>query len=72
MKASAENSLTTYRPILASMYVQDGVLLYQDRVIVPPSLRQQVLHHLHACCSPGNVTDGTASSRDCVLTGNVK
>ena len=47
-EASAENSLTTNHPILESMYVQDGVLLYQDRVIVPPSLRQQVLHHLHA------------------------
>ena len=31
-----------------SLYAQEGILLYQDRVVVPPSLRRQVLQHLHA------------------------
>ena len=36
------------RTILDSLYAEEGVLLYQDRVVIPPSLRQQVLKHLHA------------------------
>ena len=36
------------RPICDAVYAQDGVLLYQDRVIVPQPLRRQVLQHLHA------------------------
>ena len=35
-------------PICESVYAQEGVLLYQDRVIVPSSLRSRVLQHLHA------------------------
>lgn len=35
-------------PVCNSVYAQDGVLLYQDRVVVPPSLRERVLRHLHA------------------------
>ena len=31
-----------------SLYAEEGVLLYQDRVVVPPSLRRRVLQNLHA------------------------
>ena len=31
-----------------AFYVHDGVLLYQDRVVVPSSLRNRILWHLHA------------------------
>jgi len=31
-----------------ALYELDGVLLYNDRVVVPPSLRQQVIDTLHA------------------------
>ena len=35
-------------PICESVYAQEGVLLYQDRVIVPSSLRSRILQNLHA------------------------
>ena len=42
-------------PVIASvwhikdlLYIQNGVVLYQDRIFVPPNLRQRVLNHLHA------------------------
>ena len=41
-------SLATLWPICESVYAQEGVLLYQDRVIVPTSLRSRVLQNLHA------------------------
>ena len=41
-------SLEPFWPICESVHVQEGVLLYQDRVIIPLSLRHQVLQHLHA------------------------
>ena len=41
-------ALASLRPISASTYAQDGVLLYQDRVVIPASLRRRVLQHLHA------------------------
>ena len=31
-----------------SLYTVDGVLLYKDRVVIPPSLRSEVLANLHA------------------------
>uniref|UniRef100_A0A1A8A0J0 Gypsy retrotransposon integrase-like protein 1 n=1 Tax=Nothobranchius furzeri TaxID=105023 RepID=A0A1A8A0J0_NOTFU len=34
--------------VCESVYAQDGVLLYCDRVVVPTSLRRAVLQHLHA------------------------
>lgn len=40
--------LATFWPARDSLYVEHGALMYQDRVVVPPSLRQQVLQHLHA------------------------
>lgn len=41
-------TLAVLGPACESVYVQDGVLLHQDRVIVPPSLRGRVLRCLHA------------------------
>ena len=41
-------SLAPLWPICESVYAQEGVLLYQDRVIVPSSLRARVLQNLHA------------------------
>ena len=41
-------STAQYRRIFLSLYVEDGVILYQDRVVVPPTLRRRVLTHLHA------------------------
>ncbi len=49
------DSLNTNDPALAclstireSVYAQEGVLLYQDRVVVPFSLRKRIIQHLHA------------------------
>ena len=44
--AHSHPSLEPFWPICESVYVQEGVLLYQDRVIIPLSLRRQVLQHL--------------------------
>ncbi|XP_068695963.1 uncharacterized protein [Montipora foliosa] len=41
-------SLAPLWPICESVYAQEGVLLYQDRVVVPSSLRSHVLQNLHA------------------------
>ncbi|KAJ8335347.1 hypothetical protein SKAU_G00386890 [Synaphobranchus kaupii] len=41
-------ALASLSPVCESIYAQDGVLLYHDRVVVPPSLREGVLRHLHA------------------------
>ena len=40
--------LTNLWPTCESFYVHEGVLLYQDRVVVPTSLRSRVLQYLHA------------------------
>ena len=44
----SHRSQTPYLPICKSLYAEEGVLLYQDRVVVPPSLRRRVLQNLHA------------------------
>ena len=46
--ASDDPTLTSLRPICESLYAEEGVLLYQDQVVVPPSLRRRVLQNLHA------------------------
>ena len=46
--ASDDPTLTSLRPICESLYAEEGVLLYQDRVVVPPSLRRRVLQNFHA------------------------
>ncbi|XP_032225565.2 uncharacterized protein K02A2.6-like [Nematostella vectensis] len=45
---SRDPDLAPFGPIRDSIYAHEGVLLYQDRVIVPTSLRPRVLQHLHA------------------------
>ena len=37
-----------YLPFFESFYIQDGVIMYRDRVVVPPDLRAEVLKTLHA------------------------
>ena len=45
---SQDPALASLSPICDSLYAHDGVLLYNDRVVVPSSLRQGILQHLHA------------------------
>ncbi|KAK3750834.1 hypothetical protein QZH41_007149 [Actinostola sp. cb2023] len=45
---SNDPALAPFWPIRESIYIQHGVLLYQDRVVLPSSLRRRVLQHLHA------------------------
>ena len=40
--------LAPYLPFRESYYAEDGVILYNDRVVIPPSLRNKVLSTLHA------------------------
>lgn len=43
-----ERQLLPYLPFRDSYYTEDGVILYNDRVVIPPSLRSKVLSNLHA------------------------
>ena len=44
----SDDALASFWPIRDSLYTQEGVLLFQDRVVIPSSLRPRVLAHLHA------------------------
>jgi hypothetical protein len=46
--ARSHPSLEPFWPVCEAVYVHEGVLLHLDRVIIPQSLRRQVLQHLHA------------------------
>ena len=46
--ASDNPTLTSLRPICKSLYAEEGVLLYQNRVVVSTSLHRRVLQNLHA------------------------
>ena len=41
-------AIAEYQRYHDSLYVNDGVVLYQDRVVVPSSLRKTILDNLHA------------------------
>ena len=45
---SDEPSVKPYWQYRESLYELDGVILYNDRVVIPPSLRQEVLRTLHS------------------------
>ena len=38
-----EGGICQYLPYRGGFYISDGVILYNDRVVIPPQLRQQVL-----------------------------
>ena len=44
----SDDAIAPFWPIRDSLYTQEGVLLFQDRVVIPSSLRPRVLEHLHA------------------------
>jgi hypothetical protein len=43
-----DDTVASIWPLRDSLYIQDGVILHQDRILVPQSLRQRVLNNLHA------------------------
>ena len=43
-----EGGIRQYLPYRDGFYISDGVILYNDRVVIPPQLRYQVLRTLHA------------------------
>ena len=60
--ASNDPLLTSLHPICESLYSEEGILLYQDRVMVPPSLCCRVLQNLHVAHK------GTSTMEQCALT----
>ena len=40
--------LRGYHPFRNHLYTVDGVIMYKERILIPPKLRQEVLHSLHA------------------------
>lgn len=59
--ASNDPLLTSLHPICESLYSEEGILLYQDRVKVPPSLCCRVLQNLHVAHK------GTSTMEQCAL-----
>jgi len=47
-RASLPADLASYWNFKDALYVQDGVIMYNDRVVVPASLRQSVVRILHS------------------------
>ena len=47
-QTSIPASCKMYWPFRGELSVHDGVLLYKDRVVIPPSLRPRVLNNLHS------------------------
>ena len=45
---SSDPALARLSPVCRSIYSQDSILMYNDRVVVPESLRRNVLQHLHS------------------------
>ena len=43
-----KGGIRQYLPYRDGFYISDGVILYNDRVVIPPQLRHQVLCTLHA------------------------
>ena len=43
-----KGGICQYLPYCDGFYISDGVILYNDRVVIPPQLRYQVLCALHA------------------------
>ena len=43
-----EGGIRQYLPYRDGFYISDGVILYNDRVVIPPQLRHRVLCTLHA------------------------
>ena len=48
MSLKKETNFPEFHDYKNGLYVHDGVILYEDRVVVPPSLRSEVLDSLHA------------------------
>ena len=44
---NSDPTVPVFWPACQSLYIQEGVLLYQDRVVIPPSLCRQIIQHLH-------------------------
>ncbi|XP_054749714.1 uncharacterized protein K02A2.6-like [Lytechinus pictus] len=57
--------LREYFPFRDDLYTSDGVILYKDRIVIPPSLREKVLAHLHAAHQ--GVTSMTARAESSVF-----
>jgi hypothetical protein len=53
-----------------ALHVRDGVIIYEDRTVIPPSLCRSVLGNLHAA-HPG-VSSGATRSCYCVLAWHHK
>jgi hypothetical protein len=47
-RCATDTSVSTFWAYRESLFVSDGVILYQDRVVIPPSLRDNVLQILHS------------------------
>ena len=58
-------SLREYFQFRDSLHTVDGVILYKDRVLIPPSLRDEVLAALHAAHQ--GVTSMTARSESSIF-----
>ena len=48
MKHDVDDRFTNYWAYRESLYIYDQVVMYNDRVVIPPSLRPEILESMHA------------------------
>ncbi|XP_071478837.1 uncharacterized protein [Diadema antillarum] len=58
-------TIREYFPFRDALSAVDGIILYKDRIVIPPSLREEVLAHLHAAHQ--GVTSMTARAESSVF-----
>ena len=61
-KHSCSNDVLPFWPYRNSLYIYDGVVMYKDRVVVPPSLQKSVLASIHAAHQGCTSMTSTAES----------
>ena len=64
-KESIPVNIMDFWSLREGLYVFDGVLLYNDRVVIPPCLRKDVLHALHSAHQ--GVSGMTLNAQDTVF-----
>ena len=47
-RKKADNVVASFLAHRSSLYVADGVVMFQDRAVIPPALRYEVLHTHHS------------------------
>ena len=53
-QSKLKGDIKKYAPEASHLTIQDGILLYDDRLVIPTSFQQEIFVKLHAGQAPGN------------------